>query len=152
MSALSPKAHQASAHAFHIGRRVTAGVAGGAAGGLVFGMLMAMMGMLPVVASLVGSNSAAVGFGVHMVISVLIGLGLTVPFSRFLHSYGRGIVTGLAYGVVWWVLGGLLLMPAALGMAVFTLDMSAVASLMGHLVYGLVLALVAVPIMRRSDG
>ena len=52
---------------------------------------MAMMGMLPVIASMVGSDSAIVGFGVHMMISVLIGLGLTVPFgNRLLTSYGRG--------------------------------------------------------------
>ena len=42
-----------------VGRRVVGGVVGGLAGGLVFGALMGMMGMLPMVAGLVGSDSAA---------------------------------------------------------------------------------------------
>lgn len=37
-------------------------------------MLMAMMGILPMVASLAGLTSAWAGFGIHMVISVLVGL------------------------------------------------------------------------------
>lgn len=53
-------------------------------------MLTAMMGMLPKVASMIGSDSAGVGFGVHMVISILIGWGLTVPFASLLTSYGNG--------------------------------------------------------------
>lgn len=64
------------------------------AGGLVFGVLMAMMGMLPVIASMVGPDSAVVGFGIHLVISVLIGWGLTVPFAGLLTSYGRAALIG----------------------------------------------------------
>ncbi|MHA7277937.1 hypothetical protein ACX80O_15690, partial [Arthrobacter sp. Hz1] len=48
--------------------RVMAGVIGGLAGGAVFGVLMAVMGMLPMIASLVGSDSAVIGLGVHLVI------------------------------------------------------------------------------------
>ncbi|WP_226759765.1 hypothetical protein, partial [Arthrobacter sp. SO3] len=103
-----------------IGRRVMAGVSGGIAGGIVFGILMAMMGMLPVIASMVGSNSAVVGFGVHLMISVAIGLGLTVLFgNRLLTGYGRGALVGLGYGAIWWVLGPLMIMPVMMGMPVF---------------------------------
>ena len=149
MSATSPVARP---HAFplHVGRRIAAGAAGGVAGGLVFGMLMAMVGMLPVVASMVGSDSAAVGFGVHMVISVLIGWGLTVPFANLLTSYGKGTLVGLGYGVIWWVLGPLLIMPSVLGMPLFSLDLPALMSLMGHLVYGVILALVAVRVLKAG--
>lgn len=147
MSATSPVA---SPHAFplHLGRRIAAGAAGGVAGGLVFGLLMAMMGMLPMVASMVGSDSAAVGFGVHMVISVLIGWGLTVPFANLLTSYGKGVLVGLGYGAVWWVLGALVMMPAVLGMPLFMIDLPALMSLMGHLAYGVILALVAVRVLK----
>ncbi|MDQ0278828.1 putative membrane protein YagU involved in acid resistance [Arthrobacter silviterrae] len=131
-----------------MGRRALAGVAGGLAGGIVFGMLMAMMGMLPMIASLAGSHSAWVGFGVHLVISVLIGLGLTVLFgNRLLTGYRRGAVFGLGYGIIWWVLGPLLIMPAMLGMPLFALDLTAVLSLMGHMIYGVILGLVAVRVI-----
>ena len=80
-----------------LGRRILAGVIGGLAGGVVFGMLMAIMGMLPVIASMVGSTSPGVGFAMHLMISIVIGLGLTVLFgNRLLTGYGRGVLVGLA--------------------------------------------------------
>ena len=131
-----------------LGKRIVAGVAGGIAGGIVFGMLMAMMGMLPMIASMVGSSSAVVGFGVHLMVSVLIGLGLTVLFgNRMLTGYGRGALVGLAYGAIWWVLGPLMVMPAMLGMPLFALSLTAGLSLMGHMIYGVILGLVAVRII-----
>lgn len=152
MSATSPVAHQPHAFAHNVGRRISAGTIGGIAGGLVFGVLMAMMGMLPMIAMMVGSDSAGVGFGVHLLISVLIGLGLTAPFAGLLKSYGRGAVIGLAYGALWWVLGPLLIMPTMLGMPVFMIDAAAVWSLMGHLLYGIILALVAVRVLKPAHG
>ena len=133
---------------FGINRRMLAGVLGGIAGGLVFGMLMAMMGTLPVIASMVGSTSAMVGFGVHLMISVLIGLGLTVLFgNRLLTNYGRGALVGLAYGSIWWILGPLMMMPVMMGMPLFAVDLTAMMSLLGHLIYGAILGLVAVRVL-----
>ena len=148
MSATSPVARHPHFSALHLSRRATAGVVGGITGGLVFGLLMAMTGMLPMVASMAGSDSAAVGFGIHMVISVLIGLGLTMPFAGLLSSYGRGTLVGLGYGAIWWVLGALAIMPAILGMPLFMVDTLAGMSLLGHLVYGAILALVAVRVLK----
>lgn len=130
-------------------RRVLGGVVGGIAGGLVFGMLMAMMGMLPLIASMVGSDSAIVGFGIHMMISIAIGLGLTVPFGGLLTGYGRSALIGLAYGALWWVLGPLLLMPLMMGMPPFGFDANSLPSLMGHLIYGVILGVVAVVFLRQ---
>jgi hypothetical protein len=79
-------------------QRIIGGVVGGVAGGLVFGAMMAMMGMLPMVASVVGSKSAMVGFIYHMFNSVIIGIafgllnlsGLIGPPSRVrVHSPSR---------------------------------------------------------------
>ncbi|GAB4098060.1 hypothetical protein [Sinomonas halotolerans] len=126
-----------------LGRRLLAGAVGGLAGGIVFGVLMAAMGVLPMIASMVGSSSAAVGFGVHLVISVLIGWGLTVPFAGLLSGYGKAVLVGLAYGALWWVLGPLVIMPTVLGMPLFMVDVAALMSLMGHLVYGAILAVTA---------
>jgi len=131
-----------------LSRRFTAGVLGGLAGGMAFGTLMAMMGMLVAVASIFGSHSPFVGFAMHLMISVLFGLGLTVPFgSRFLTEYRSGVLVGSVYGVIWWVLGPFVTTTLMLGMPVLNLDMTSVFSLMGHLFYGAIMGLVAVRVL-----
>jgi hypothetical protein len=57
------------------------GVVAGLADGVVFGVLMAIMGMMPMIAMLVGSSSAVVGWLVHLVISAFYGalFALIVP-------------------------------------------------------------------------
>ncbi len=133
-----------------LGRRTLAGLVGGIAGGVMFGILMAMMGMLSTIASMVGSNSLVIGFGIHMLMSIMIGLGLTVIFGNLLlTSYPRGIVVGLGYGAIWWVLGPLMVMPLMLGMPLFTIDATALFALMGHLIYGAILGAVAVRILKH---
>lgn len=133
--------------------RISAGVIGGVAGGVAFGMMMAMMGMLPVIASMVGSSSPWVGFALHLVISIMIGLGLTVLFgNRLLTGYGRGVIVGVGYGAIWWVLGPLMMMPLMMGMPLFTVDMPALLSLMGHMIYGAILGLTAVRVLAGRHG
>jgi uncharacterized membrane protein YagU involved in acid resistance len=122
--------------------RAIPGVAGGVAGGVVFGMLMQMMGMLPMVAMLVGSKSPAVGWIVHLAISGFIGATYALLLGRWATSPGASAALGVGYGLVWWVLGPLLIMPARLGMDLFMFNAMTRQSLMGHLVYGLVLGLV----------
>jgi hypothetical protein len=51
-------------------------------GGLVFGAMMAMMGMLPMVASVVGSKSALIGFLYHMFNSAIIGALFGLIFGQ----------------------------------------------------------------------
>lgn len=126
-------------------KRITAGIIGGLAGGMVFGIMMAMMGMLPMVAGLVGSNSALVGFMVHMVISGSIGAFFAVVFGGRSGAYGGGALWGAVNGVIWWILGPIVIMPLMMGMglqfgAMFTAPM--LMSLMGHAVYGVVAGLV----------
>ncbi len=60
-------------------------------------------------------------------------------------------VLGLGYGVLWWVLGALLIMPARLGMDTFMFNKMAWESLIGHLIYGLLLGVVFVLLTRRSQ-
>jgi hypothetical protein len=123
----------------------TGGALGGVAGGIVFGIIMGVMGMLPMVAGLVGSSSALVGFGVHIVISTVIGISFGFLFGELSRSFGSASVWGLVYGAIWWVLGPLTLMPLMMGMGVqfasaFTTPR--LMSLVGHLLYGLVAGLV----------
>jgi len=134
-------------------RRLVAGIGGGLAGGIVFGMLMTMIGMLTTIAAMLGSDSILVGLAVHLMMSIMIGLILTVTVGPLLlTSVPRGLLVGLAYGVIWWVMGPLMAMPLMLGMPIFTLDATALLALMGHLIYGAILGVVATLILRKRNG
>ena len=73
------------------------GAYSGLAGGVVFGVMMAMMGMLPMIGSMVGHPSAVIGFLVHLVISALVGASFAVLFGGLVHGTGEG----LGYGLAW---------------------------------------------------
>ncbi len=130
---------------------IIAGGIAGLGGGVVFGMMMAMMGMLPMIAMLVKSQSAFVGLLVHMVISVGIGAFYGLVASRLPKTTGVGIVAGAVNGMVWWVLGALILMPLMLGMGAMVLKIGQTQwlSLMGHVIYGIVTGLLFIPLSKR---
>jgi len=129
---------------------VVHGVLGGLAGGVIFGVMMQALGMMGMIAMLVGSESIAVGWVVHVTISAVFGAGYGVVMAPRISGWGAGLGTGVAYGALLWVLGPLLLMPTRMGMPVFTLDTTALQSLLGHLVFGLVLGAVVVALVRRE--
>jgi len=95
--------------------RVGAGIVGGLVGGVAFGVLMQAMDMIPMVAMLVGSEAIAVGWLVHLAIAAFIGATFAMLFGRYATSVRTSTLIGAGYGVVWWVLGALILMPARLG-------------------------------------
>lgn len=116
---------------------------------MVFGMLMQMMGMIPMVASLVGSDSIAVGWFVHLLISAVFGVAFVLVVGRRLGS--PRAAAGSARRTGWsQVVGPLLLMPAKLGMPLGQINATAVQSLMGHILYGVILGLVAARLRRRT--
>jgi hypothetical protein len=98
--------------------------------------------MIGMVAMLVGTQSVGIGWLVHLVISAGIGAGFGLVLGAQATTMAGSTGLGLGYGVVWWVLGGLLIMPAWLGMSVFTFNTMAWMSLLGHVVYGLLLGVV----------
>lgn len=132
--------------------RLAYGVAGGLAGGVVFGLLMQMMGMIPMVAMLVGTEAVAVGWLVHLAISAFIGATFGLLLGAWAGRVLPGALLGMGYGVVWWVLGALVIMPAQLGMPVFMFNTTAWQSLMGHLLYGLVLGLGFATLAHRQHS
>jgi len=123
---------------------ILSGVIAGLGGGLVFGMMMAMMSMLPMVAGLIGSDNVVVGFMVHMVISAVIGASYGFIAPRLPSSWMMTIGAGMVYGVIWWVLGALVIMPLALGMGQMVLQIGDMQwlSLMGHIIFGVIMAAV----------
>ncbi len=130
----------------------TSGAIAGLAGGAIFGMMMGMMGMLPMVGMLVRQENAVIGFIVHMVISAFIGAVYGLVAGRFAVNATTALIGGIINGVIWWVLGALVLMPLMLGMSqmVFVIGQAQWLSLMGHIIYGLVTAFVFIPLVKRS--
>jgi hypothetical protein len=124
--------------------KIKQGVIGGIMGGLVFGAMMAKMGMLPMIGKMAGQPNAIAGFLVHMVISAGIGGSFGFLLGGVAKNTVSSLVSGLAYGSLWWVLGPLTLMPLMMGMGLGVNWNAAAASnmlpsLMGHMVFGLVM-------------
>ncbi len=120
------------------------GAVAGIAGGVVFGIMMGMMGMLPMIGQMAGSPTAAAGFFVHLIISTFIGGTFALVFDSLIRGAASGLGYGAAYGVAWWFLGPLTLMPALMGMGVgvnwnATAAAAMMPSLVGHVIYGLIL-------------
>jgi uncharacterized membrane protein YagU involved in acid resistance len=134
-----------------IGKSVMAGAIAGLGGGLVFGIMMGMMGMLPMVGMLIGQESAVIGFIVHMVISAFIGGVYGFVIHRFPATTRTAVIGGVVNGVVWWVLGALVLMPLMLGMTamVFQIGQTQIMSLIGHLIFGVITGLVYNPLRQQ---
>ena len=141
---------------------LTAGIVAGLIAGVVFGILMTMMHaptpnggsmpMMAMVAQIVGSTSLAVGWLYHLFNSAVIGGLFGWILGARIGRIGSGIRWGAGYGMAWWVLGGLILMPVFLGMPAFAplrvpmMRPVAFASLMGHVMFGVILGAAFVPL------
>ena len=128
------------------------GALAGIIGGIPFGIMMGMMGMMPMIGMLVGVESVLAGVLVHAAISAITGAIYGFFAVRFPLTWRNAILGGLIYGVIWWVLGALILMPALLGMfeMIFAIGQMQWMSLMGHMIFGVVLALAFVWLSRRG--
>src|SRR5205085_4799879 len=103
-------------------------------------------------AGLVGGSSTALGFVVLMCTSVLIGMSYGLLFRRESTTFGAGVAWGIVYGLIWWFVGPLTLMPILLG-GTFSWSTGAAGALLptlvGHLLYGGATAFVFMLIERR---
>jgi len=141
---------------------LTAGIVAGLIAGVVFGIMMTVMHaptpdggsmpMMAMVAQVVNSKSLAVGWLYHLVNSAVIGALFGWLLGNRIGGYGSAAGWGAGYGVFWWILGGLILMPMFLGMPAFApLQMPmmrpvAFASLMGHVLFGVILGSAFIPL------
>ena len=96
------------------------------------------------------AESIAVAWVVHLAISALFGAFYGAVVAPRVSGWGPGLGSGVVYGALLWVVGPLLLMPAKLGMPLLTVDTMALKSLVGHLVFGLVLGAVVAARGRRT--
>jgi len=133
-------------------RALWAGAIAGVIGGIPFGIMMGMMGMMPMIGMLVRVDSAFVGAFVHAAISAITGAIYGFFAVRFAQTWRVAALGGFVYGVIWWVLGALILMPAMLGMVqmIFVIEQMQWMSLLGHIIFGEVLALSFLPLYRRA--
>jgi uncharacterized membrane protein YagU involved in acid resistance len=121
-------------------------------GGLLFTLVMLVIGFLPKVAGIVGGSSLLLGFVINMAISTLIGMSYGLLFHHEAPDFGSGVAWGLLYGLVWWFIGPLTLMPIMLGGTFSWTTETAAAllpSLIGHLIYGAATAVTFLVLERR---
>jgi uncharacterized membrane protein YagU involved in acid resistance len=129
----------------------TNGIIGSLAGTLVLGVMMTMMGMMEMVAMLVGSQNVAVGWVVHVVIGVIFGVVFGFLLGR---AKVNRLLVGVAWGLAAWVGGALLIMPLWLGMPAMVFNLTTPTpwwSLVGHVMYGLTAGLVAAYMEQRPE-
>ena len=136
---------------FSLGRAILGGSAAGVVGGWAFGKWMAQVNFFPLIAGLVGSNSRMIGESLHFVFAVIIGITFAILFQSEVRGFGSSMVCGVAYGIFWWFLGPLTILPIWLRRP---LDWSndhasdLFGSLVGHVVYGLIVGLLYAAIDR----
>ena len=146
---------------------VTAGIIAGLIAGVVMGIMMTVMHaptpdggsmpMMAMVAQVVKSQSLAVGWLYHLFNSAVIGGLFGWILGGKIGGFGSAVGWGAGYGFLWWILGGLILMPKFLGMPAFAplqmpmMRLVAFASLMGHVIFGLILGAVFVPLRGTAS-
>ncbi|PAZ13857.1 hypothetical protein CLM62_20380 [Streptomyces sp. SA15] len=132
------------------------GAVAGLVGGIGFGIWMSVSrpmadtAMITMVAGLLGSTNAVVGWLIHLGIAVFAGIGFGVLLGEYARRLVPAVTLGLVYGAVWWTVGALWIMPANMGMPVFEWNDVTSSSLGGHLVFGLLAGLTYSGIARTT--
>jgi uncharacterized membrane protein YagU involved in acid resistance len=127
---------------FRIGRAIVAGGLAGTLGGLIFGRWMSEGDFFPLLAGFGDLHSRTTTLTLHFGVALLIGATFGMLFQRDVRGYGSSMGWGLGYGIFWWFLGQLTLLPVVARMP---LDWSAehgselFGALVGHILYGLIL-------------
>ena len=129
---------------FSAGRAIIGGTLAGIVGGWAFGRWMEQVNFYPLIAGLVGSNSRMVGESLHFIFAVIIGISFGLLFQREARGYGSSMACGVAYGIFWWFLGPLTILPLWSRQPVdwsSSHASSLFGSLIGHIVYGVIVGL-----------
>jgi hypothetical protein len=136
----------------HFLRSIEWGGLAGLVGGLVSIPVMAATGILPKIAGLDTSFGGIRGLLIHLLVSTGIGMTYGLLFRNEAPSIGLGIPWGFLFGVIWWYVGPLTLLPLLLT-GVYDWRASAAStllpSLLGHLIYGGATALTFLLLERR---
>jgi hypothetical protein len=137
---------------FHFLRSIEWGGLAGLVGGLVSIPVMNATGILPKIAGLDTSFGGIRGPIIHLVVSAGIGMSYGFLFRDEAPSIGLGVPWGFLFGVIWWYVGPLTLLPLFLTGVYDWRASAAVAlfpSLIGHLIYGGTTAFIFLLLERR---
>ena len=137
---------------FHFLRSIEWGGLAGLVGGLVSIPVMNATGILPKIAGLDTSFGGIRGPIIHLVVSAGIGMSYGFLFRDEAPSIGLGVPWGFLFGVIWWYVGPLTLLPLILTGVYDWRASAAVAlfpSLIGHLIYGGTTAFIFLLLERR---
>jgi len=132
---------QARQPKFSWGRAIVVGGFSGLLGGAIFGRWMSAGDFFPLLAGLGVIRSHDTTVALHFGVAILIGASFGLLFQHDIRGYGSSMGWGLGYGIFWWFLGPLTLLPLV---ARNGLDWSAdqgaalFGSLVGHILYGLI--------------
>ncbi len=136
----------------HILRSLGWGAMAGLIGGLVSMPVMIATGVLPEVA---GVETTFVGFRavfIHLLVSTVIGMTYGLLFRDETSTPGNAISWGWLFGLIWWYLGPITLLPLLpTGVCDWSTDAASalLPSLLGHLIYGAITALIFFLFDRR---
>lgn len=120
------------------------GATGGIVGGVAFAVGVREAGTLEAIAGLVRLDGSVAGLIVHLAVAATLGAAFSLLSRRSSSEEGSSLFWGAAYGVVWWLLGALTLLPLLRGDTVdwgVDVAQAQMPALIGHLIYGLVLGL-----------
>ncbi|MGA8224239.1 MAG: hypothetical protein WB780_21510 [Candidatus Acidiferrales bacterium] len=119
------------------------GALAGLAGGVAVIPMFLVTGVLPRVTGMGNSILGIKGMLIHLTVSALIGMTYGLLFRNEGSSLNVGVPWGCLFGMIWWYVGPMTLLPLILtGECDWSSDAASalLPSLLGHLVYGAVTA------------
>jgi hypothetical protein len=139
-----------------VGVRVLRSLGWGAAAGLVGGVIASPVllatHVLPKIVGSDASFSGSRGLLLHLLVSAAIGMTYGLLFRNEGSSLGLGVAWGWLFGLIWWFVGPLTLLPLLLtGARDWSTNAAStlLPSLMGHLIYGATTAFVFLVLEQR---
>jgi hypothetical protein len=136
---------------FHWWRAIVVGGFAGVLGGMIFGRWSSAGDFFPLIGGLAGPHGRVAMVFLQFGVAMFIGSSFGLLFQRDVRGYGSSMGWGLGFAIFWWFLGPLTLFPLA---SRTPLDWSAdhgsdlFGSLVGHILYGLVLGVTYATIDR----
>jgi hypothetical protein len=128
------------------------GAIAGLVGGAVVSPIMLATGVVTRIAGLDMELSTPGGIALHLLGGAAVGMTFGLLFRREGRSLGRGLCWGWVFGLLWWYVGPMTILPLwRTGEADWRPEAAAVLlpSLIGHLFYGGVTALTFLLLQRR---
>jgi len=147
-----PLNREVSGAGVNVLRSLSWGATAGLLGGIVASPVLLATHALP---KIVGPDTTLSGFGgliLHLLVSAAIGMTYGLLFRNEASSLGFGVAWGWLFGLIWWFVGPMTLLPLLLtGVCDWSTDAvsALLPSLMGHLIYGAATAFVFLLLERR---